>query len=460
MNPPIANDAIHTAGPFLATLNGKRSTSSLPDNPLQEPLPPPPVTSVRIYIARICKDNIQASIKTLLKTCTRLGNGNAAASLNNLGLQDCNPSDFNQQSLFLLLLLKRDTSTGTNSPSCYLGDKKEEDTEEQLITILKVAHDTSTSTFAHFEPIDNQHYYHVSRTDHGIDIEPILVAQSPHYSKSILLTFEELEVTRRHKKKYSLSDYDYHRKPFAFGLKFENAYEKYLFHRFLKSISNLVSSLAGNNMKNGHTHSRPKMESSLKACQKRNYLSISKAKADESKIVVTVSQSRLQIVKSNMDKSLLVSPMMERNGNDEQYQYSSIPMPPLENHPPCTAGVDDEEKENIPHAGHEKDDNFFCFLVPDDRKKLSDYMFLLLAQIKKGHLTGKDIDTSRRRNSKLPLGYPGMRCRHCGGIEKGHYFPSSCKNLQASPGNIGFFSRGWPYEMCYSTLNFIILFVG
>ena len=127
---------------------------------------------------------------------------------------------------------------------------------------------------------------------------------------------------------------------------------------------------------------------------------------------------------------------MEYNGRD----YAGIPMPPLENHPRFRAA---DGKEHIINAGNDNDDNFFCFLVPEERENLSHYMFLLLAQIKKGWLTRKEIDTARRRNSKLPFEYPGIRCRHCGGIEKGHYFPSSCKNLQASQGNIGYLSSSW-----------------
>ena len=121
MNYP--NDAIHTAGPFLATLQ----KSSLTGNPLELlPPPPPNATSVRIYICRISKNDVEKSIRNMLNTF--LGN---ATNLNNLGLQDCNPSTsaFNQESAFLLLLLKRDTE----NHSCPLGNMTgKEDTQNKI----------------------------------------------------------------------------------------------------------------------------------------------------------------------------------------------------------------------------------------------------------------------------------------------------------------------------------------
>ena len=121
MNYP--NDAIHTAGPFLATLQ----KSSLTGNPLELlPPPPPNATSVRIYICRISKNDVEKSIRNMLNTF--LGNAN---NLNNLGLQDCNPSTsaFNQESAFLLLLLKRDTE----NHSCPLGNMTgKEDTQNKI----------------------------------------------------------------------------------------------------------------------------------------------------------------------------------------------------------------------------------------------------------------------------------------------------------------------------------------
>lgn len=68
-----------------------------------------------------------------------------------------------------------------------------------------------------------------------------------------------------------------------------------------------------------------------------------------------------------------------------------------------------------------------CFLGPDDVEILTDYLIILLTQVKKVVMTDADR-TKNREGSTLMYGF---RCRHCGGLEKGSYFPSSKKSLQA-----------------------------
>ncbi len=76
----------------------------------------------------------------------------------------------------------------------------------------------------------------------------------------------------------------------------------------------------------------------------------------------------------------------------------------------------------------------FYFVKPSERNVITDYMFLLTSQLKLGILTEKDLTkANRRKNIELAVGYRGMRCRHCGGFDRGNYFPSTCKNLQACP---------------------------
>jgi len=81
--------------------------------------------------------------------------------------------------------------------------------------------------------------------------------------------------------------------------------------------------------------------------------------------------------------------------------------------------------------------DIFYFVTSNEKKCLSDFMFFLLAQVTRGVMAENDLNqANRRRNSGLSVGYLGMRCRHCGGRERGHYFPTSCKNLQACPSMI------------------------
>ncbi|KAL3766703.1 hypothetical protein ACHAW5_006961 [Stephanodiscus triporus] len=57
----------------------------------------------------------------------------------------------------------------------------------------------------------------------------------------------------------------------------------------------------------------------------------------------------------------------------------------------------------------------FCFLLPDDTEYLTDYLFILFAQVKKGVMNESDRAKANRENSQLHF---GLRCRHCGGNER------------------------------------------
>jgi len=51
-------------------------------------------------------------------------------------------------------------------------------------------------------------------------------------------------------------------------------------------------------------------------------------------------------------------------------------------------------------------------------------------------MTEADLNNGNRKYASsvdIGPGCLGLRCRHCGGKDKGSYFPSSCKNLQATP---------------------------
>jgi len=99
--------------------------------------------------------------------------------------------------------------------------------------------------------------------------------------------------------------------------------------------------------------------------------------------------------------------------------------------------MDDCDIKNIHSSVIESEDiDNFYFILPNEKKILTDYMFVLMTQVKRGRLTSNDRDNARRNNPVLVEGYLGLRCRNCGGKERGHYFPSTCKNLQACPSMI------------------------
>lgn len=75
-----------------------------------------------------------------------------------------------------------------------------------------------------------------------------------------------------------------------------------------------------------------------------------------------------------------------------------------------------------------------CFLLPSDLTMLTDYFILLFSQVTRGVMNEFDLDKAKHKSRKCDqLGFLGLRCRHCGGVERGSYFPSSAKNLQATP---------------------------
>lgn len=75
----------------------------------------------------------------------------------------------------------------------------------------------------------------------------------------------------------------------------------------------------------------------------------------------------------------------------------------------------------------------FYFLLPSDLSKLTDYYILLYSQVKRCAMNAADAASGNRKNNNVGVGFLGLCCRHCGGRPKGSYFPTSSKNLQATP---------------------------
>ena len=76
----------------------------------------------------------------------------------------------------------------------------------------------------------------------------------------------------------------------------------------------------------------------------------------------------------------------------------------------------------------------YYIVTAEEKHKVTDYLYIIMAQMKPSVFSHEDKCKKNRKNrSNITLGYPGLRCRHCGGIERGNYFPLTCRNLQASP---------------------------
>lgn len=77
----------------------------------------------------------------------------------------------------------------------------------------------------------------------------------------------------------------------------------------------------------------------------------------------------------------------------------------------------------------------FYFIAPQDFDLLTDYYILLYSQVKRAVMTNADMSGNRKNSasSEIGPGFLGFRCKWCGGSQKGSYFPSSAKNLQACP---------------------------
>ncbi len=73
----------------------------------------------------------------------------------------------------------------------------------------------------------------------------------------------------------------------------------------------------------------------------------------------------------------------------------------------------------------------FCFIQPDDLNLLTDYHALVFAQVKRGVFNANDLDIYTRKAETFEEVFRGMCCRHCGGNDKGSYFPISAKNIQS-----------------------------
>lgn len=67
---------------------------------------------------------------------------------------------------------------------------------------------------------------------------------------------------------------------------------------------------------------------------------------------------------------------------------------------------------------------------PEDKELVSNYLFLLMDQMKPCQFSEEDRTGGRSKVKQHPIGYPGLQCRHCSGkAGLGRYFPSSFENL-------------------------------
>ena len=82
----------------------------------------------------------------------------------------------------------------------------------------------------------------------------------------------------------------------------------------------------------------------------------------------------------------------------------------------------------------EEDGNgILSFLLASDLSLLTDYFILLFSQVTRGVMTETDLQRAKKSRPCNRVGFFGIACRHCYGVERGKYFPSCAKNLCATP---------------------------
>ena len=104
---------------------------------------------------------------------------------------------------------------------------------------------------------------------------------------------------------------------------------------------------------------------------------------------------------------------------------------------PNSDNLDNEEAEKLLVKKRKINPNDECFesllLLESDLSCITDYFILLFSQVKRGVMNEYDLEKAKKRRACDHIGFLGLRCRHCGGVERGKYFPSCAKNLQATP---------------------------
>ena len=105
-----------------------------------------------------------------------------------------------------------------------------------------------------------------------------------------------------------------------------------------------------------------------------------------------------------------------------------------------TQPLDKDKKRKISNLKEEdvkpnnlQGDGILSFLLASDLSLLTDYFILLFSQVTRGVMTETDLQRAKKSRPCNRVGFFGIACRHCYGVERGKYFPSCAKNLCATP---------------------------
>ena len=229
-----------------------------------------------------------------------------------------------------------------------------------------------------------------------------------------------------------------HRNDIHEFLSFDNKFEQNLLFRLLQATSNIIK-------RSRRTALIDKVEEPIHVSTLNKGLINCKKRKNISGLVVTLrcisnsstnlTRKMYEVVNNNLDEDKMMhgkSKIMKKQNRSENLTATNAQILFVKNEKNLIENAITNTNER---PGRMNGD--FYFVTPDERPKLSDYMFLIVSQVVRGILTEEDRSkANRKKNSELLIGYHGMRCRHCGGTDRGHYFPSTCKNLQACPSMI------------------------
>ena len=77
-----------------------------------------------------------------------------------------------------------------------------------------------------------------------------------------------------------------------------------------------------------------------------------------------------------------------------------------------------------------------------DRPLVTEYLFMLLAQMESCNFTERDRSGGRSKVKDCPVGFPGMQCKHCRGKAGfGRYFPNSVQALASANSDRNIFNH-------------------
>lgn len=88
-------------------------------------------------------------------------------------------------------------------------------------------------------------------------------------------------------------------------------------------------------------------------------------------------------------------------------------------------------------------------LLEEDRKLVTEYLYMLLDQMEVCHFADEDRIGGRSKVKDCPIGYPGFQCKHCAGKAGfGRYFPISLHSLTSANSDRNIFNHIMKCRRC------------